>query len=373
MSGATTTSPNHTTASGTPPAEGDDRPATGPALAALLACFAGERRAGKARRPLESLLRAGANRVYDTTVLRVDNHHAATVHDPRRVVAGTLTPLLTWGAFGLVTGGIASMIASGLLGALCGGFFAYRNVHHATKTQLARLGRALPSNSSALLTFTQTSDARALLEQAVQHGASAASVAVMENDLSAHVVASAAQDPQEAPDGGLQMILVRYPDPAAAAKAAASAAKDVEIELVVSTQQSGGRHVSDPRFGPAALGRSNIVSWGALGLVCGALAGITGDNGLLGFLASGLVTAVIWALFGLAAGALYGLWAGRSMSAHRLKGLDGLLPPGTSALLAWTDTPLHSADLTTGGSERLVLGFTPTDDGAMLAIREDNA
>ena len=337
-------------------------------VAALLACFDDERRAGKAHRQLESRVRAAGSRVYDTTVLRVDGKHKATVHDPRRVIAGTLTPLLTWGVFGLVTGGISSMIASGILGAVCGGFFAYRDVHHATKAQLAHLGKALPARSSALLTFTDTGDARALLEDAAEEGASAASVALIDNDLIADVVASAAPNGHDAPAAELKMILLRFPDPAAAAKAAAST-EGVEVELVVSTDQSGHRRVSDPHFGSATLGRSNIWGWGGLGLVCGALAGITGGGGLFGFIASGLVTGIVWGLFGLGAGALYGLWAGRSISARRLKGLGGLLPPGTSALLAWTDKPLKAGDLATPAAERLVLGFTPTDRGPVLAVR----
>src|SRR5262245_6276204 len=120
-----TNSPNHTTASGTRPAESAvEVTARGALLGAVLACLDGERRAGMAHRKLESRLRAAGSRVYDTTVLRVDGNHKATVHDPRRVIAGTLTPLFTWGVFGLLTGGISSMIASGLLGAVCGGFFA---------------------------------------------------------------------------------------------------------------------------------------------------------------------------------------------------------------------------------------------------------
>ena len=307
--------------------------------------------------------------MYDTTVLRVDGNHKATVHDPRRVIAGALTPLLTWGVFGYVTGGISSMIVSGLLGAVCGGFFAYRDVHHATKAQLTHLGKALQAGSSALLTFTETPDGRALLEDAAREGASAASVALIDNDLDASVVASAAENGHEEPDAELKMILLRYPDPAAAGQAAVAMPGDVEVELVVSTDESGHRHVSDPRFGSGALGRSNVRSWGGLGLVCGALAGITGGGGIFGFIASGLVTAVVWGLFGLGAGALFGLWAGRSISARRLKGLDGLLRPGTSALLAWTDKPLQRDDVVTAGAERLALGFTPTDRGAVLAVR----
>src|SRR5262249_27663059 len=158
---------------------------------------------------------------------------------------------------------------------------------HATKAQLATLGKALPAGSSALLTFTGTRDARTLLEDAARAGASAASVAGIDNDPRGHVVGAAAGDGHQTPGGQLKMILLRDPDPEAGGKAAASTPADVEVELVVSTDQSGRRHVSDPRFGSGALGRSNVVSWGGLGLVCGALAGITGGGGIFGFIASG--------------------------------------------------------------------------------------
>jgi hypothetical protein len=228
----------------------------------------------------------------------------------------------------------------------------------------------LASEGARLLNFnfTDTRDARALLEDAAHEGASAASVALIDNDVNAHVVASAAKSGHEATDAELKMILVRYPDPAAAGKAAAATTADAEVELV-STDQSGHRHVTDPLFGSGALGRSNVRSWGGLGLVCGALAGIFGGGGVFGFIASGLVTAVVWGLFGLGAGALYGLWAGRSISARRLNGLDGLLRPETSALLAWTDKPLQPSGFATTGAQRLLLGFTPTERVAVLAVR----
>ena len=69
------------------------------------------------------------------------------------------------------------------------------------------------------------------------------------------------------------------------------------------------------------------------------------------------------------AGALYGLWAGRAVSARRLKGLSGLLVPGSSILIAWADGPV-SADtigaLTAPGSQRLILRFNPVEGGAVL-------
>ena len=81
------------------------------------------------------------------------------------------------------------------------------------------------------------------------------------------------------------------------------------------------------------------------------------------------MTGIGWAVFGLLAGALYGLWAGRAVSARRLKGLSGLLIPGSSILLAWADGPVGQDTidpLTASGSQRLILRFNAIEGGAVL-------
>ena len=79
-----------------------------------------------------------------------------------------------------------------------------------------------------------------------------------------------------------------------------------------------------------------MVSWGLFGVVYGAIVGAVAHGGILSSIENGLV-GVLWALFGLVAGALYGLWAGRGVSARRLKGFGPLLPPDSSVILAWAD------------------------------------
>jgi hypothetical protein len=108
-----------------------------------------------------------------------------------------------------------------------------------------------------------------------------------------------------------------------------------------------------------------------LGLIAGALAGLTGD-GLFGFVGGGVLTAIAWGLFGLVAGALYGHWAGRTISARRLKGLAPMLSPDTSMIFAWSDAPSAAATLesrsTDGQVQTLILGFGPTAGGALLTV-----
>jgi hypothetical protein len=57
---------------------------------------------------------------------------------------------------------------------------------------------------------------------------------------------------------------------------------------------------------------------------------------------------------------LYGLWAGRSISARRLKGIAPLLKPGTSVLVAWDESPLDRDTIAT---------LRPTPDAELLVTR----
>jgi uncharacterized membrane protein len=356
-------------------------------LGVLLVCFDGLKAAARARHPLDTQLRSNSDVILDTTVLQVNAKHKASVYDPRRVLTGTLTPALTWGLFGLVAGGVQSLVIWAVLGAICGGLFTYYSVHHATKAELAHIGTRLSPQSSALLIFAKTSDPHKLLEATASLAPSVARVAVIGDDLTTRVFAGPS-DPVELPRGSsdrplpldqetlLSMIMLRYPDPGTAKQVAsriaagnAHAMKPPEVELVIETDRSGRRHVTDPKLGVSAVSNSDLISWGGFGLVCGAIVGATGGGGILGFLKGGLVTAVAWGLFGLGAGALYGLWVGRAVSARRLKGIGSLLAPGTSMLLVWAEGPVSQDtidSLTTPESQLLVLRFTPVEGGAVL-------
>jgi hypothetical protein len=328
-------------------------------------------------------LRAEGDVVLDTIVLQIDEQHKPSLYDPRRVPVGALTAALTWAVFGLLTGGLTSMIASAILGAAWGAWAAYRYAHHATQAQLTRAGEQLPASSSALLTFAETTATRRLLAAAHAQNAAAASVAAIAPDLTGHVTAvlpakqSVADGPATPDRGGaapeIHMIVARYPDLTSAAEVATELPRlgeDTQVELVVVTDRSGRRTVADPKLGASAVARYNLRSWGVLGLVCGALAGITGGS-LLGVLEGGILTAIVWGLFGLGAGALYGLWVGRSVSARRLRGLAPLLAPGTSVLLAWSDGAPNQAvrdRLTRQRDARLLtLTFRAVESGALLA------
>jgi hypothetical protein len=359
-------------------------------LTMALLCFGGDKTAGTAHRSLESKIRSSGDDVLQTTVLRVNAKHKASVHDPRRVIQGTLTPALTWGVFGLLAGTNhwLSLVVWAVIGAICGGLYAYFYEHVATKSELARIGERLNAPASALVITALTSDPKRLLEDSATASPSTASVAVIDSALDTRVFAGrgAAVElpPRSSGDGDshgaspvLGMILCRYPDPKDAARVAADISKrpassrdaPPKIELVIETDRSGRRRVTDPTHGTAVMARSDIWSWGVFGVIFGVLAGVTSGGGVLSFLKDGLVTGIGWAVFGLAAGALYGLWAGRSFSARRLRGIGPVLPPNTSALLAWSDGRANQAipgSFERSGSNALVLWFTPVEDGAVL-------
>jgi uncharacterized membrane protein len=344
-------------------------------LVAVLVCFGGRKRAARARRDLESELRSSGNVVLDTTVLQIDAKQKASVFDPHRVVAGALTSALTWGLFGFVSGGVVSLLVSAALGALFGAQAARAHGHHVTGRQLERLGKQLPASSSALLTFTESRDVQGVPTAAAGQQPSTVSVAAISDDLGVRIVTEP-EDDRAVGDSTrrLRMLLLRYPDIAAARRVAAKVASDREdgprVELVIETDASGRRRVTDPTLGVHAVAAYDVRMWGGFGLVCGALAGVTGGGGIVGFLGGGVVTGIVWGLFGLGAGALYGLWAGRAISARRLKGIAPMLEPGTSVLLAWDDKapsdPVDDALTATAGTERLVLTFRPVAHGAML-------
>jgi len=358
-------------------------------LGVLLACFSVTKAADKARRGLDAQLKAHGAAMLDSVVVRVNAKHKASVHDPRRVVQGTLTAFLTWGLFGLVAGGLRGLAIWAILGAICGGLWAYYTEHLLRKDELTRIGARLPASSSALVIFAESNDPRSLLKATAAHAPATVSVAAVDDDLSARVFAGAT-DPIEvshSSGGGVippgqtaptSMIVLRYPSTATAKEIAAKAAPSskkaaavspVQVELVIWADSGGHRHVADPSQGVKAWAKSDLISWGLFGVVVGALAGAFGGGGVHGLVDDAVVTGILWAIFGLFAGALYGLWAGRAVSARRLRGLSSLLVPGSSILVAWADGPVSQdtiGTLTAPGSQRLILRFNAIDGGAVL-------
>ena len=110
-------------------AEAPAGPAPPRAAVRSLACFAGAKRAAKIHRELNKRIEQGGDAILDEVVVKVNAKHKAQVHDPRRTLAGTLTPALTWGLFGLLAGGLKSLAVWAVVGAICGGLYAYYSEH----------------------------------------------------------------------------------------------------------------------------------------------------------------------------------------------------------------------------------------------------
>ncbi len=286
----------------------------------------------------------------------------------------------------MLTGGVASGGLWAIIGAVCGGLYAFYTEHLLTKDELRRIGGRLPGDSSAIAAFVRAGDARRVLAAAAPCEPAAASVAAIGADLSARVLAGAAMpvETSSAPPGGgpvprhagsvLSMLLVRYRGKRTARGELArrpAGHKDPQAELIFEVPDHGRLEVSDPAQGAWAFAKSDLVSWGLFGLVYGLIVGLVSNHGIVSAVKDTAVATIICAVFGLAAGALYGLWAGRAVSARRLRGVRPLLPPGTSTVLAWSEEGLTSQVIDSWsepGSQRLIVRFNPVSDGALLEV-----
>src|ERR1039457_2088801 len=162
----------------------------------LLACFAGAKRAAKIRGQLDKRITGGGDAILDQVVVKVNAKRKARVYDPRRTRVGILTSALTWGIFGLLAGGLQGLGVWAVLGAVCGGLYAYYTEHLLTKDELKRIGGRLPGDSSAILVFVQGTDPQRVLSATASFEPATASTAAIGADLSARAY-SGASNPVE--------------------------------------------------------------------------------------------------------------------------------------------------------------------------------
>ena len=360
-------------------------------LCVLLACFAGDKRAAKARSAIGKRIRGHGDSILDEIVVTVDPKRRLRLRYPRQAIAGALTAALTWGVFGLITGGVQGLGVWAILGALCGGLFSYYSLSRLTKDQRKSIGQHLPAGSSALAVWVKGSDPQRVLAAATPSAPAVASVAAIGSDLSGQVVqtadspdgSSAGQASTPVPATQLSMLLVRFTGEHAARQALAAAGPAQastpkgsppgapKAELVIEADEHGKRRVIDPTMGPAAVAKSDLVSWGGFGLVYGLIVGFAGNGGVLGAAERGLVTGIAWGAFGIVAGALFGLWSSRSVSARRLQGIGPLVPPGSSMTLGWagSSAPASAVDgWLASGSQRLPVRFAAGQHGLVLQV-----
>jgi hypothetical protein len=317
-------------------------------------------------------------------------------------VAGLLTAALTWGVFGGLTGGLSGLIVWAVIGGVGGGLFAYYREQPLSGTQLRRIGEGMRPDTSAIVVFLKCgADEAVLSTAAAAYGPTTASLVAISGELTARVLAGAGGPTEVSaavPDGPraaadtsthtstdtstlLNMVLVRLPGQHTVRQALAELApaktpdpgppQVMQVEVVLESDPGGGLHVHSPNLGVRFSARSSLVSWGVLGLICGAIGGWAGGGGILGFLGGGLVTGVVWGAFGILAGALYGLFVGNVLSARQRKKMDVIVPPNSSLAFVWADGDLTNEAIdrwAPPGSQRLVVRFDSTSRGIVLGV-----
>ena len=139
--------------------------------------------------------------------------------------------------FGLLaSGGWSGLLIWAVVGAVCGGLYAYYTEHLATKNELKRIGTQLAHDSSALVVYVHGATGKELLDDVAPEHPRLASVATIGSDLSATVVTAGAQKPVDvhaapasAPpnsDALLNMLMFRYRGADEAKRVNASASAD---------------------------------------------------------------------------------------------------------------------------------------------------
>ena len=244
-------------------------------LCVVLAAFPGRRGASRARRELDKEFRSAGAKILDEVVLAVDAKHNARVHDPHRVIAGSLTSALTWGLFGLAASGEDGLVVWAVLGAVCGGGYAYVSEHLLSKSELHRIGGQLDADSSVLVAYLESASEQTAVEGAAKH-ATTASAAAIDSDLSVRLSGSGSDASEGHSGEDLSMMLLRYTGEHAArqAWASATASDDVHVELFFETPTAGRPRVVSPSAGVAAMAKSDVMSWGGFGVVFGLLVGM---------------------------------------------------------------------------------------------------
>lgn len=360
-------------------------------LSFLLACFEGAGSAAENRKPICRDLDRRGIEVLEEFIFKVDAKGKVRIYDPHRTLAATFTPALTWGLFGLLAGsaGWVSLAIWGVLGAICGGLYGYLNVHSLAKTQLTRVGRGMRHDSSALAVFVRAGDADAVLSSVGSFQPTSASVAVISGNLSAEVIAGAANPvevsrieagagpPPENETTLVNMLFVRHEGrrvnwgAASAGKPASSKAARPEVAVVLEADEYGRLHVHDPKWGVRSVRKQSLVSWGAFGVLFGVVAGLTGGGGILSSIESGVAVGIVWGVFGAIAGSLFGAWAGRPISSRRLQAMNGFVPPDSSLALGWADGAQGNEAIRRWAppkSRRLLIRLNPTPQGILLEV-----
>ena len=187
------------------------------------------------------------------------------------------------GVFGLLSGGLIGLIVWAVIGAVCGGLFAYYREQPLSGRHLRRTGEEMQTDSSAIVVFVKCRADEPVLSSAAAYGPTATLVAIAA-ELSARVLIGA-RGPTEVsdevpakqvPPAGrstlLNMLLVRLPGQHAVRQTLAELAPAKtpdpsfpQVEVVLESDARGGLHVHSSNLGVRASARSSLISWGCWG------------------------------------------------------------------------------------------------------------
>jgi len=353
-----------------------------PSFGILLVCFDEPKRAQQVKEALGKEIKQGGDLILDEMVMRVDEKRRVYVYEMGKAARGAAVVAVTWGAFGLLTGGLRGLVIWAVIGAVCGGIYMYYVAHTLSDAELKNIARCMPPNSSVLLAFLKTSHAQQIIDSVSRYSPAASSLVTVGEGMATSVI-SGTSDKAEQPsptstpvqagadgDNPLSILVFRYTGHQTARQVEAELKEEwkkagdaIQTEVMIEVDEQKKVHVYNPSTGVRAQAISSMISWGLSGLIVGVLTGLFSGGGLLGSLSSGVTLLITWGLFGIVAGALAAFVVNRAIPTSRLRKLSALMQADTSVILALvqgTYTHQMISDLSTHDAKMLIIRINAT-------------
>lgn len=368
-----------------------------PSLGILLVSFDEPKRAQQVKEALAKEIKQGGDLILDEMVMRVDEKRKVHVYEMGKAVRGAAIVAVTWGVFGLLSGGLRDLVIWAVLGALCGGIYVYYVVHTLSDAELKNIARCMPPNSSLLLAFLKTSQAQQIIDFASRYTPSVSTLVTVGESMETRVISGTSDkagkpSPTSTPgqgdadgDNPLSLLVFRYSGHQTARLVEAELREEwkragdaIQSEMKIEVDEQRRVHLYIPSTGVRAQAISSLVSWGLAGLIVGVLTDlISGGEGVLGILTSGVTLLIAWGVYGLVAGTLAALVVNRALPTSRLKKMSALFmqtQADTSVILTLVEgayTQKMSSDLSTHDARGFIIRVkTPSSlkGGLELAV-----
>ena len=134
-----------------------------PSLGILLVSFDEPKKAQQVKQTLVKEIKQDGDLILDEMVMRIDEKRKVHVYEMGKAARGAAIVAVTWGAFGLLYGGLRGLVIWAVIGAICGGMYMYYVAHSLSDAELKNIARRMPPNSSVLLAFLKTSHAQQII------------------------------------------------------------------------------------------------------------------------------------------------------------------------------------------------------------------